>query len=81
MFRETTVTAIATKPPQAPKYWQNGVISAIHAQVDRSECTNFMGISLLSLPGKVYVMCLETGCHEIIVPKLNRYPVWFSPWT
>jgi len=53
MFGETTVTTIPTKPPQASKYWQNGVISPIHAKGDRSECTNFMGISLLSLTGKV----------------------------
>lgn len=31
----------------------------IHKKGDRSECINHLGISLLSLPRKVYAKCLE----------------------
>jgi len=39
-----------------PKHWQTGVIIPILKNGDRRESTNYQGISLLSLPGKVYFM-------------------------
>jgi len=45
-------------------------IIPLHTMGDRSECTNYWGISLLSLPGKVYAKCLVKRCREIIEPKL-----------
>jgi len=47
------------------------VIIPIHRKGDRNECTNYWGISLLSLPGKVYAKCLAKRCCEIIEPKLG----------
>ena len=38
---------------------------------DRKECTNYRGISLLSLPGKVYAKCLEKKCRELVESKLK----------
>jgi len=34
------------------------VIIPIFKKGDRKQCTNYRGISLLSLPGKVYAKCL-----------------------
>ena len=51
--------------------WQTGLINPIHKNGDRSECTNYRGISLLSRPGKVYAKCYEKRCREIIEPKLD----------
>jgi len=43
-----------------------------HTQQGRKgEGTNYRGISLLSLPGKVYAMRLEKRCREIIEHKLG----------
>jgi len=34
------------------------LIIPIHSEGERNECTNYWGISLLSLPGKVYAKCI-----------------------
>ena len=47
------------------------LIIPIHRKGDRSECTNYWGISLLSLQWKVYAKCLVKRCREIIEPKLD----------
>jgi len=44
---------------KAPKDWQTRVIIPMHKKGDRSECTNYRGISLLSLPGKVHAKYLN----------------------
>jgi len=47
------------------------VIVAIHKKGDGSEYTNYMGIYLLSLPGKVYAKCFVKRCSEKIEPTLD----------
>ena len=37
----------------------------IYKKGDRKECMNYRGISLRSLPGKVYAKCLERKCREM----------------
>jgi len=64
----TRVCQAALYSVWALKDWQTGVIILIHKR-DRKECTNGRGFSCLSLPGKVYVICLETGCREIFEPN------------
>ena len=41
--------------------------------------TNYRGISLLSLPGKVYAKCLERKCREIVESKLEDGQCGFRP--
>ena len=53
------------------------LILPIHRKGDRSECTCYWGISLLSLPGKEYAKCLVKRCREIIEPKLGDTNVVF----
>ena len=38
---------------------------------DRKQCTNYRGISLFSLPGKVFAKRLERKCREILESKLE----------
>jgi len=47
------------------------LIIPIHRKGDRSECTKYWDISLLSFPEKVYAKCLVKRCREIIEPKLD----------
>ena len=47
------------------------LIIPMHRKGDRSEGTNYWGISLLSLPKRVYAKCLAQRCREIIEPKLD----------
>ena len=67
----TRVCQVARKLGKTPRDWQTGVIIPIFKKGDRKQCTNYRGISLLSLPGKVYVKCLERKCREIVKSKLE----------
>ena len=64
---------------QAPKQWQNSAIMPIHKKGDKRKCTNYRGISLITLPGKVYAKCLEKKCREIVEPKLADAQCGFRP--
>ena len=54
IFWLTRVCQIAWKYGKTPKDWQTGAIISIFNKGDRKQCTNYIQISLLSLPGKVY---------------------------
>ena len=69
----TRVCKVACRTRQAPKQWQTSVIIIIpvHKKGDQRKCTNYRGISLISVPDKVYAKCLEKKCREIVEPKLT----------
>ena len=46
---------------------------------DRKECANYRGISLFSLPGKMYAKCLEKKCREIVESMLEDGQCGFCP--
>ena len=48
---------------------KTGMIISIFKKGDHKQCTNYRGISLLSLPGKVHAKCLERKCQEIVESK------------
>ena len=67
----TRVCQVAWKFGKTPRDWQTGVIILIFKKGDRKQCTNCRGISLLSLPGKVYAKCRERKTREIVESKLE----------
>ena len=75
----TRVCQVAWKLGKTPRDWQTGVIIPIFKKGDRKQCTNYRGISLLSLPGKVYAKCLERKCREIVESKLEDGQCGFRP--
>ena len=75
----TRVCQVAWKFGKTPRDWQTGVIIPIFKKGDRKQCTNYRGISLLSLPGKVYAKCLERKCREIVESKLEDGQCGFRP--
>ena len=75
----TRVCQVAWKNGKVPKDWQSSVIIPIFKKGDRKECTNYRGISLLSLPGKVFAKCLERRCREIVEPQLDDGQCGFRP--
>ena len=75
----TRVCKVACSTGQAPKQWQTSVIIPIHKKGDKKKCTNYRGISLISVPGKVYAKCLEKKCREIVEPKLTDAQCGFRP--
>ena len=50
----------------------------IHKKGDK-KCTNNRGISLLSLPGKVYAKCLEKRLCKIVKPQVQNAQCGFPP--
>ena len=56
-----------------------GVIISIHKKGDKKECSDYRGISLLSLPGKVYAKCLAKWCCELGEPQLEDTQCGFRP--
>ena len=58
----THVNEVAWFSARAPKDWQAGVLIPIHKSGDVRECSDYWGISLLTLPGKVYA---KQGCGAV----------------
>ena len=66
------VCKVACRTGQAPKQWQTSVILPIHKKGDKRKWTNYKGVSLISIPGKVYAKCLEKKCREIVEQIFNK---------
>ena len=62
----TRVCQVGWKFGKTPRDWQTGVIISIFKKGDCKQCTNYRGISLLSLPRKVYAKC-----QKIVESKLK----------
>ena len=75
----TRVRQVAWKFGKTPRDWQTGVMIPIFKKGDRKQYKNYRGISLLSLPGKVYAKCLERKCREIEESKLKDGQCGFRP--
>ena len=73
------VYQMAWKLGKTPKDWQKGVIIPIYKKGNRKKCTNYQGISLLSLSGKAYAKCLKRKCREIVELKLKDGQCGFRP--
>ena len=70
---------VAWKLGKTPEDRQTGVIIPIFKKSNRKEYRNYRGISLLSLPEKVYVKCLEKKCRGIVESKLEDDQCGFHP--
>ena len=73
------VCQAAWKFEKTQKDWQTCVIIPIYKKDDRKERTNYRGISLISLPGKVYAKYLEIKFREIVELKLKDGQCGFRP--
>ena len=78
----TSVCQVACRTGQAPKQWHISVVIPIHKKGDERKCANCRGIFPIDAPGKVYAMCLEKKCRELVEPKLTdaHCSVWLSFW-
>jgi exonuclease III len=67
----TRVLEIAWKTGKVPQDWQTGVVVPIFKKGDQRECSNYRGITLLSLPGKVYAKVLHSRLTEVVDQKIQ----------
>ena len=74
----TRVFQEAWKTGKEPKQCKTRVLIPIHKKREK-KCTDYRGVSSLSLPGKVYAKCLEKRCREIVEPQLQDAQCGFRP--
>ena len=75
----TRVCRVAWREGRAPLKWQTRIVVPIFKKGDRRECSNYRGITLLSLPGKVYARVLERKYRTIVEPKIQDTQCGFRP--
>ena len=67
----------AYKTKSIPNDWNISVIIPIHKSGPTNKCENYRGISLLSVPGKLYARILETRLREVVESQLDQYQSGF----
>ena len=75
----TRVFQVAWDSGEVPVDWQTGVIVPIFKKGDKTECHNYRGITLLSLPGKLYAKVLESKVRRIVEPRMAEEQCGFRP--
>lgn len=64
---------------EVPLDWRTGVVVPVYKKGDKMECSNYRGISLLSLPGKIYAKVLESKVRAIVEPRMADEQCGFRP--
>ncbi|KAI3352928.1 hypothetical protein L3Q82_019491 [Scortum barcoo] len=76
----TRLCNIAWRLGTVPLVWQTGVVVPLFKKGDRRVCSNYRGITLLSLPGKVYARVLERRIRPIVdPPRIQEEQCGFRP--
>uniref|UniRef100_A0A8C6KVF0 Endonuclease/exonuclease/phosphatase domain-containing protein n=1 Tax=Nothobranchius furzeri TaxID=105023 RepID=A0A8C6KVF0_NOTFU len=68
----TRLYNIAWSSGAVPREWQTGVVVPIFKKCDLRVCSNYRGITLLSLPGKVYSKVLERRVRSIVESQIEE---------
>ncbi|XP_051916968.1 uncharacterized protein LOC127597715 [Hippocampus zosterae] len=81
----TRLCNIAWSTGRVPLDWQTGVVVPLFKKGDRRVCSNYRGITLLSLPGRYIQGCWRGGSVRKSSLRLRRSSVVFVPaveqWT
>lgn len=59
------------KTGKAPTDWQTDIIISTFKKSDQTECSNYRGITLLSLLGQIAPRIIEQRCRQIIEPQIK----------
>jgi len=59
--------------------WKKGIIVPIHKKGSTMDCSNYRGISLLSIPGKVYARILESKLRKEVDNQIEEHQSGFRP--
>ena len=57
---------------KVPNDWKKSVLVPLHKKKDWTVCDNYCGISLLSVPGKVFCFLILDPLEHIIDPQLQE---------
>ncbi|KAK3568526.1 hypothetical protein QTP86_008620 [Hemibagrus guttatus] len=75
----TRLCNIAWRSGTVPLDWTTGVVVPLFKKGDRRVCSNYRGITLLSLPGKVYSRVLERRVRPLVEPRIQEEQCGFRP--
>ncbi|KAK3539603.1 hypothetical protein QTP70_010243 [Hemibagrus guttatus] len=75
----THLCNIAWRSGTVPLDWATGVVVPLFKKGDRRVCSNYRGITLLSLPGKVYSRVLERRVRPLVEPRIQEEQCGFRP--
>ncbi len=73
------VILLVWRTGKCPVDWKRAAIVALFKKGDKSACDNYRGISLLSVPGKVYTMLLYNRMKSAIDKALSEHQCGFRP--
>uniref|UniRef100_A0AAQ6IH68 Reverse transcriptase domain-containing protein n=1 Tax=Anabas testudineus TaxID=64144 RepID=A0AAQ6IH68_ANATE len=71
--------SIAWRSGTVPLDWHTGVVVPLFKKGGRRVCSNYRGITLLSLPGKVYARVLERRIRPLVEPRIQEEQCGFRP--
>ncbi|KAK3523478.1 hypothetical protein QTP86_033740 [Hemibagrus guttatus] len=75
----THLCNIAWRSGTVPLDWATGVVFPLFKKRDRRVCSNYRGITLLCLPGKVYSRVLERRVRPLVEPRIQEEQCGFRP--
>ncbi|KAK3528006.1 hypothetical protein QTP86_013119 [Hemibagrus guttatus] len=75
----THLCNIAWRSGTVPLDWATGVVVPLFKKGDQRLCSNYRGITLLSLPGKVYSRVLERRVQPLVEPRIQEEQCGFRP--
>ncbi|KAK3561045.1 hypothetical protein QTP86_026393, partial [Hemibagrus guttatus] len=75
----TRLCNIAWRSGTVPLDWATGVVIPLFKKGDWRVCSNYRGITLLSLPGKVYSRVLERRVRPLVEPRIQEEQCGFRP--
>ncbi|KAK3544079.1 hypothetical protein QTP86_001145, partial [Hemibagrus guttatus] len=75
----TRLCNIAWRSGTVPLDWATGVVVPLFKKGERRVCSNYRGITLLSLPGKVYSRVLERRVRPLVEPRIQEEQCGFRP--
>ncbi|KAK3529892.1 hypothetical protein QTP86_007210 [Hemibagrus guttatus] len=75
----TRLCNIVWRSGTVPLDWATGVVVPLFKKGDWRVCSNYRGITLLSLPGKVYSRVLERRVRPLVEPRIQEEQCSFRP--
>ena len=74
-----TLCNLAFNDNDVPEDWKDGAIVCIPKKGDLSNCDNWRGVTLLSIPGKVYCQVILNRIREAVDKELREEQAGFRP--
>ncbi|KAK3511498.1 hypothetical protein QTP70_009001 [Hemibagrus guttatus] len=75
----TRLCNIVWRSGTVPLDWATRVVVPLFKKGDRRVCSNYRGITLLNIPGKVYSRVLERRVRPLVEPRIQEEQCGFRP--